>query len=155
MPKNKLEEVIFTFIMATCMVYGMIVYDIALNTGVVQGITFTTAIHELIIMMPIAFVLELFVVGKIAAKLSFSVMRPTDRPQFITYMMSVCICSIMCPIMSLIATFLFNDAPSFGMWIKVWALNFPMAICYQMLYCGPLARAIFRLVFRRGAKQAD
>ena len=24
MPKNKLEEVIFTFIMATCMVYGMI-----------------------------------------------------------------------------------------------------------------------------------
>jgi len=25
----------------------------------------------------------------------------------------------------------------------------------QMLYCGPLARAIFRLVFRRGAKQAD
>ena len=96
MPKNKLEEVIFTFIMATCMVYGMIVYNIALNTGVVQGITFTTAIHELIIMMPIAFVLELFVVGKIAAKLTFSVMRPTDRPQFITYMMSVCICSIMC-----------------------------------------------------------
>ena len=80
MPKNKLEEVIFTFIMATCMVYGMIVYNIALNTGVVQGITFTTATHELIIMMPIAFVLELFVVGKIAAKLTFSVMRPTDRP---------------------------------------------------------------------------
>ena len=46
MPKNKLEEVIFTFIMATCMVYGMIVYNIALNTGVVQGITFTTAIHN-------------------------------------------------------------------------------------------------------------
>ena len=42
MPKNKLEEVIFTFIMATCMVYGMIVYNIALNTGVVQGITFGT-----------------------------------------------------------------------------------------------------------------
>ena len=100
-------------------------------------------------MMPIAFVLELFVVGKIAAKLTFSVMRPTDRPQFITYMMSVCICGIMCPIMSLIATFLFNDAPSFGMWIKVWALNFPMAICYQMLYCGPFVRLVFRLIVRR------
>ena len=142
MPKNKLEEVIFTFIMATCMVYGMIVYNIALNTGVVRGITFAAATHELIIMMPIAFVLELFVVGKIAAKLTFSVMRPTDRPQFITYMMSVCICSIMCPIMSLIATL-------FGMWIKVWALNFPMAICYQMLYCGPFVRLVFRLIVRR------
>ena len=31
----------------------------------------------------------------------------------------------------------------------------PMALCWQLLYCGPLARAIFRLVFRRGAKQAD
>ena len=46
MPKNKLEEVIFTFIMATCMVYGMIVYNIALNTGVVRGITFTTDYHD-------------------------------------------------------------------------------------------------------------
>ena len=64
MPKNKLEEVVLTFIMATCMVYGMIVYNIALNTGVVRGITFAAATHELIIMMPIAFVLELFVVGQ-------------------------------------------------------------------------------------------
>lgn len=148
MPKNKLEEVIFTFIMATCMVYGMIVYNIALNTGVVRGITFAAATHELIIMMPIAFVLELFVVGKIAAKLTFSVMRPTDRPQFITYMMSVCICSIMCPIMSLIATILFKDTKDFPTWVQTWGMNFPMAILYQMFYCGPLVRLIFRTIFR-------
>lgn len=148
MPKNKLEEVIFTFIMATCMVYGMIVYNIALNTGVVRGITFAAATHELIIMMPIAFVLELFVVGKIAAKLTFSVMRPTDRPQFITYMMSVCICGIMCPIMSLIATILFKDTKDFPTWVQTWGMNFPMAILYQMFYCGPLVRLIFRTIFR-------
>ena len=148
MPKNKLEEVIFTFIMATCMVYGMIVYNIALNTGVVQGITFTTAIHELIIMMPIAFVLELFVVGKIAAKLTFSVMRPTDRPQFITYMMSVCICGIMCPIMSLVATLLFKE-PSFGTWAHTFGCNLPMAFFWQMFYCGPLSRLIFRTLFKK------
>ena len=35
-----------------------------------------------------------------------------------------------------------------------WGCNMPMALCWQMLYCGPLARAIFRLVFRRGEKQA-
>ena len=38
---------------------------------------------------------------------------------------------------------------------EVLGRNMPMALCWQMLYCGPLARAIFRLVFRRGAKQAD
>ena len=31
----------------------------------------------------------------------------------------------------------------------------PMALCWQLLYCGPLTRAIFRLVFRRGEKQTD
>ena len=28
----------------------------------------------------------------------------------------------------------------------------PMALCWQMLYCGPLSRFIFRLLFRRGLK---
>ena len=72
--------------------------------------------------------------------------RCTARQSPAISLMIIC---IMCPIMSLIATFLFNDAPSFGMWIKVWALNFPMAICYQMLYCGPFVRLVFRLIVRR------
>jgi len=80
--------------------------------------------------------------------LAFTVMRPTDRPQFITYAISICICCIMCPILSLVATFLFKE-PSFGMWVKTWAMNFPMAICYQMFYCGPLVRLIFRAIFVR------
>ncbi len=154
MPKNKFEDVIFTAIMATVMVYGMVVYNVALNTGVVTGGTFLAALHELPIMVPIAFVLEFFVVGRIARGLAFSVMQPgVDRPQFITYAISICICCIMCPIMSLVATILFKDTHTFGTWIQTWAMNFPMAICYQMFYCGPLVRLIFRLIFRRGEKQ--
>ena len=80
-------------------------------------------------------------------------MRPTDRPQFITYAISLMIVCIMCPVMSLIATVLFKE-PGFGTWVHTWGCNMPMALCWQMLYCGPFARAIFRLVFRRGEKQA-
>ena len=69
MPKTLLEKIVFTIIMAAIMVYGMIVYNVALNTG---GVT--------------------------------------------------------------------NAA-------------FAMALCWQMFYCGPLSRAIFRLLFRRGEKQ--
>ncbi len=151
MPKTKFQDVVFTAIMATIMVYGMVVYNVALNTGSVSGVTFLAALHELPIMVPVAFILEFFVVGKIARMLAFSVMRPTDRPQFITYAISICICCIMCPTMSLIATFLFKT-PSFGTWIRTWAMNFPMAICYQMFYCGPLVRLIFRLIFERKGK---
>ena len=149
MPKNKFQDVVFTAIMATVMVYGMVVYNVALNTGDVSGATFVAALHELPIMVPIAFVLEFFVVGKIAKGLAFSVMTPQDRPQFITYAISICICCIMCPIMSLVATILFKDQHTFGTWIQTWAMNFPMAICWQMFYCGPLVRLIFRTIFRK------
>ncbi len=151
MPKTKFEDVIYTAIMAIVMVYGMVVYNVALNTGGVNGITFIAAAQELPITATIAFILEFFIVGKIAQKLAFTVMKPTDRPQFITYAISICICCIMCPIMSLIATLLFKT-PSFGTWVQTFAMNFPMAICYQMFYCGPFVRLIFRTIFRRNEK---
>ena len=155
MPKNKFQDVVFTLIMATIMVYGMIVYNVALNTGGVTGMTFVMALHEMPIMVPAAFILEFFVVGGLARKLAFSVMRPTDRPAFITYAISICICCIMCPVMSLIATILFKDTHTFGTWIQTWAMNFPMAILYQMFYCGPLVRFIFRLIFRENKNKAE
>lgn len=148
MPKNKFQDVIFTLIMASVMVYGMVVYNVALNIGGVTGQTFLLALHELPIMVPIAFILEFFIVGKIAQMLAFKVMRPDDRPQFITYAISICICCIMCPIMSLAATILFKDTKTFGTWVQTWAMNFPMALLYQMFYCGPLVRLIFRTIFR-------
>ncbi len=151
MPKTLPERIFFTIVMAAIMVYGMIVYNVALNTNGVTNATFVMALHEMPIMVPVAFVLEFFVVEKLATRLAFLFMRPTDRPQFITYAISLMIVCIMCPVMSLIATVLFKE-PSFGTWVHTWGCNMPMALCWQMLYCGPLARAIFRLVFRRGAK---
>ncbi len=152
MPKTKFQDAVFTIIMATIMVYGMVVYNVALNTGGVSGQTFILALHELPIMVPIAFILEFFIVGKIAARLAFTVMTPDDKPQFITYAISICICCIMCPTMSLIATFLFKE-PSFGTWVTTFAFNFPMAICWQMFYCGPLVRLIFRTIFKKQLAQ--
>ena len=83
MPKTKFQNVVFTAIMAICMVYGMIVYNVALNTGGVHAETFVLALHELYIMAPVAFVLEFFVVDGLAHKLAFTFMRPDDRPSFI------------------------------------------------------------------------
>lgn len=152
MPKTKFQNVIFTIIMATIMVYGMIVYNVALNTGGVTNQTFLLALHEMPIMVPVAFVLEFFVVEKLASRLAFSFMRPTDRPQFITYAISLMIVCIMCPIMSLIATLLFKE-PSFGTWIHTFGCNFPMAMFWQMFYCDPLVRLIFRTIFRKKIKE--
>ena len=61
MPKTLLEKIVFTIIMAAIMVYGMIVYNVALNTGGVTNATFAMALHEMPIMVPAAFILEFFV----------------------------------------------------------------------------------------------
>ena len=148
MPKTKFQNVIFTLMMSFLMVYAMICYNISLNIGGMSNQVFLMAFSEMKIMWPVAFVLEFFVVGKIARMLAFTVMTPNDRPQFITYAISICICCIMCPLMSLVATILFKDTKTFGTWVQTWGMNFPMAICYQMFYCGPLVRLIFRTIFR-------
>lgn len=147
MPKTKLQSIIFTIIMATVMVYGMIVYNVSLNTGGVHGENFLLALHEMPIMVPIAFLLEFFVVEKLATRLAFSFMQPTDRPQLITYAISTMIVCIMCPVMSLIATLL-SKTPNFGTWIETWGMNMPMALIWQLLYCGPLVRLIFRTLLQ-------
>lgn len=147
MPQTKLQNVVYTVIMAVIMVYGMIVYNVALNTGGVTNVTFVMALHEMPIMVPIAIILEFFVVEKLATKLAFTVVRPTDRPQVITYAISTMIVCIMCPTMSLIATLLFKE-PSFGTWVQTWGCNMPMALIWQLLFAGPLTRLIFRNIFR-------
>ena len=64
MPKNKFQEVIFTIIMVFFMVYAMICYNISLNIGGMSNEVFLSAFHELIIMGPIAFILDFFIVSK-------------------------------------------------------------------------------------------
>ena len=148
MPKTKFQRIFFTILMASVMVYGMIVYNVALEYGEVTNKTFLLALHEMPIMVPIAFILEFFLVEKLAVMLTFKFMRPTDRPLFITYAISTMIVCIMCPTMSLIATLLFKD-PSFGVWIHTFGMNMPMALIWQLLYCGPICRFIFRSIFKK------
>ena len=71
MPKTKLQNVIFTIIMAFVMVYAMVCYNIALDKGGMSNEIFLLAFHEIPIMWPVAFVLELFVVERLSKKLAF------------------------------------------------------------------------------------
>lgn len=148
MPRNKLEDIIFTIIMAGLMVYCMVLYNVGWNMGGLTNASFGMALHEMPIMWPIAFLLELLFVGKIAAKLAFTVVSPDDRPQIITYAVSFSICGIMCPLMSLIATFLFSSQKDLAGFVMLFGRNLPAALLLQFCYVGPLVRLIFRNIFR-------
>ena len=50
MPKTKLQNVIFTIIMAFVMVYAMVCYNIAIDKGGMSNQIFLLAFHEMPIM---------------------------------------------------------------------------------------------------------
>lgn len=80
MPKNKKQDVVFTLLMAAVMVYGMICYNVALNIGGCRNEVFLAAFHEFPIMWPVAVLLELIFVGRLAQKLAFRLVDPRTAP---------------------------------------------------------------------------
>ena len=150
MPETKLQDFIYTLIMAFVMVYVMICYNIAIHTGGLNNFVFLEAFNGLIYMWPIAIILEFFLIGKIAHKLTFKALDPKKTPSIIiSYGISIVIVTFMCPIMSLVATILINK-PSLDIFISSWlqsmVLSFPMAMCFQLFYAGPIVRFIFNLL---------
>ena len=149
MPKTKLQNIIFTLIMAFVMVYGMVCYNIAIDKGGMTNSIFLIAFHEMPIMWPIAFILEFFIVEKLSEKLAFRIVSPKDKPIFILLAISSMIVCLMCPIMSFIATLLFKNAGKefVAVWLQTTFLNFPVAFFWQLIYCGPFIRFLFRKLF--------
>lgn len=150
MPKTKFQDVVFTVIMVIVMVYGMVVYNISIDMGGVSNQIFVMAFGELLIMGIAAFILEFFIVGGLSKKLAFRLVNPEeDKLIFVILAISAITVCLMCPAMSLIATLLFKgiDNQIISKWIQTTALNFPMALCWQIFFAGPLVRAIFRKLF--------
>ena len=152
MPETKFQDFIYTLIMAFLMVYVMICYNISIHTGGLNNFVFIEVFKELPFMWIVAIILEFFLIGKIAHKLTFKVLDPKKVPNIIIcYGISIVIVSFMCPIMSLVAT-IFINKPSLDIFISSWiqsmVLSFPMALCFQLFYAGPFVRFIFKLIFK-------
>ena len=153
MPKTKGQELIFTIMMVLVMVYGMIVYNICLETGGLQNQHFLTAFHELWFMGPIAFVLDFFLYGHLSKWIAFRIIdRKSSQSILIVLTISAVTVCLMCPTMSLAATLLIKQPDWSNLvvtWMETTVLNFPMALCWQLFLAGPLVRKIFRLIFER------
>lgn len=158
MPKTKFQEVIFTIMMVFVMVYAMICYNIALNMGGMRSEVFPAAFHELLILGPVAFILDFFLVGPIAKRLAFRIVNPAKDPVFhLILAISAFSIVLMCPLMSLAATILFKNAGSefIAVWLQTTAMNFPMAFFWQIFYAGPFVRFLFGKIFREIQPQSE
>ncbi len=152
MPKTKLQNFIFSLFMVIVMVYGMVCYNIAIGMGGMSNVVFLAALEELPIMVPIALLVELLVVGKAAKRLTFKLLDPKKTaPIFVTVLMSALMVWMMCPIMSLIGSLIFNFSGIenvISTWLQTYILAFPMALFWQLFIAGPFVRFAFGKVTR-------
>ncbi|WP_270237647.1 DUF2798 domain-containing protein [Lactobacillus delbrueckii] len=138
--------------LAFVMVYAMICYNIALTIGGMRDAVLLDAFREIMIMWPVAIILEMFVFEKPVVYLTQRLITPeTPILLIILIRCSITVC-LMCPTMSLIATALFKNfqaAGFIGTWLQTAVINFPMAIGWQIFLCGPAVRFLFRTIFRK------
>lgn len=111
---------------------------------------FLDAFHELVIMGPIAFILDFFIIGYLAKKKAFQIVNlEKDNPFHLVIAISIVSIILMCPCMSLVATLLFKNAGSqiIAIWLQTTVMNFPMAFFLQLCFAGPIVRFVFGKIF--------
>lgn len=151
MPKTKFESVIFTAITAWLMVYIMTLYNTVLASGVFVNATFLTALKGMWLEFVIIFLCAYFISSHVAKYFAFRVVKPSDR--------SIC---VILAIQTFTVIFQVALASILGVWhgygftgqfvpnyLAVYCRNFIMALPVQLFLVGPIARALFRLMFRR------
>lgn len=152
MPKTKFQSVVFTAIMVFFMVFCMTAYTISLKTGGLSYRTFTLAVREMWLEYAIVFVLNFFAISKAAQRLAFRIVTPgQDKPIFIIIAIQVFTVCLTVPTITLIAALIHNGftADWFTNWVNLAVACFPMALCLQLFFVGPLVRWIFRTIFAR------
>ena len=155
MPKTKGEKLFFSIIMSVVMVYGMELYNLAVQAGGLQNELFGRVFADLPLLCLFVLVLEAFVAGPFAKKMTLRLLSSEKQPIFITLCIAALTVSLMCPMMSAVATVWFKHpgAQFPAVWLQTVALNFPMAFFWQIIFAGPAVRALFRLCFGRKIKR--
>ena len=159
MPKTKFQEFIYGVLMTFFMVIAMELYNAGLRAGELTFAAFPDALMEMRFMFPICFVMGFCFIDRLAPKIAFRMVTPgKDLPVIVTVVRACVTVVFMCPIMSFWATLIFKH-PGINIipvWLTTVACNFPMALCWQVFFCGPLVRFLFRKIFSvRKQKQAE
>lgn len=158
MPKTKLQDAVFSIMMAISMVYAMELYNLSMQNGAITYTLLVSALKDLIIMTPIVIIFEKLFVGRLARKCALRIFRPEkDNPFFLTILVSCFTMWMMCPLMSAVATLIFKHPgiQFLPVWIDTVAHNFPMAFFWQLFFAGPLVRFLFRCIFSRSLKAEE
>lgn len=177
MPRNKIQKILFALITVIITVHAYVFYSLYVvngetlmtinnTTSVISAINNQGGVYIFGNMLPIWAVVLIEFIFAISLELiigqpfSFKIackhfdMKKTHSAIFEAVIICVTV-FIMCPSMSLIASFLyypyyngFHILTLLANWIKLVCINFPFAFFSQLFFIQPLVRTIFKLIIR-------
>lgn len=148
LPATKKEQVYFGLMMCTGMVIFMTIYNLITN-GLMGKISFMAILLQLILGFVIAFSLESFVVGPIAKKIVFSLLRNKSSKILMVVLMALCMVIGMVTFMSIYGLVSAYHADSIvgdsllSNYFSIFLKNFIFALPLQLLIVGPAVRLVF------------
>lgn len=179
MPKNQFQRMIFALITVIITVHAYVFYSLYVVNGnmlmeynnaasVLSAISKQGGVDMLGSHFPIwaviliefcfAYLLEAVMGSPLSFKLASKVFDPSSTHPVLFETAIICATvALMCPAMSLIASFLyypyahasFNIFTLLANWIKLVCFNFPFAFFSQLFFIQPAVRTIFKLMFFR------
>lgn len=158
MSESKLYHLIYAFITVIITVPCFVFYCSSVEAG---GFTIDV-IKNSLVFIPIEFILAyvcaIFIGNPLAMKIANKIINPKETTQIVFE--NVIVCStvlVMCPLMSLLATFLYDGIIAVGFgggdlgiflmniipyWLQKVVINFPFALLSQVFFIQPLVRNI-------------
>ena len=178
MPRNQFQRMFFAFVTVLVTVHAYVFYSLYVvngNTlmemtgasGVLEAIRMQGGVYMcgrnvpvwmvVLIEFCLAYLLELVLGSPCSFKLASRVFDPQkDHPMLFESAIICATVGLMCPAMSLIASFLyypydagFDIIKLLAGWLKLMCFNFPFAFFTQLFFIQPLVRTVFRAVFYR------
>lgn len=165
MPQTRFQGLMFALITVIITVPCFVFYCSGYEAG---GLT-VEVIKNSLIFIPIEFVLaflcEIFIGSPLSQKIAFKAIDPKKNdPMIVETVIISATVLVMCPLMSFLATIIYNGIIAVGMyggslsnfvinfipyWLQKVVLNFPFALLSQIFFIQPLTRMIFRKIFKK------
>jgi len=156
MPTTKFQKVVFAFITVIITVHLFVFYNLAISMGGMSNQVFIASRKIVPIEFAFAFLLEIFIASPLSEKFAFRVVNPReDKPYVVTTAIICATVGLMCPMMSFVATILYNGftAEFVAQWMQKIVFNFPFAFFSQLFFIQPFVRLLFGVIFKDQLKK--
>ena len=157
MPKTTGQKILFGLLMSFFMVLAMELYNTGLRNGGLTNAGILEALRELPLMLALCFLTSTVAGEPLAARLTARLHLPPEWPLAAVLARSAMTVCVMCPAMSLWAVVIFQQpGPELiPAWLQTVVCNFLMAFFWQIFFCGPLVRKLFRMLVPSAAASQE